>query len=211
MWAKKKGFTIVEVLIVIIVIAILAAITIVVYNNIQQNARNTKITTTIQSYRTGLLNYALEKGSYPSTGNACLGTDYPETGSYTVAAGRICFRSNSTGGVNNATFNTEISPYMSYKLPTPSNTILGSGASPWSLRGAAFLGSASVVINGTANPWILVYAIEGQNKCPVGPVLDLAGYPNITSTPPSTGYSVLISGGTVGVECWLALPDPTKM
>jgi len=39
---QQKGFTIVELLIVIVVIAILAAITIVAYNGIQQRARDTK-------------------------------------------------------------------------------------------------------------------------------------------------------------------------
>jgi len=38
---KSKGFTIVELLIVIVVIAILAAITIVAYNGIQQRAKTT--------------------------------------------------------------------------------------------------------------------------------------------------------------------------
>ncbi len=39
MWAKQKGFTIVELLIVIVVIGILAAISIVAYNGIQQRAQ----------------------------------------------------------------------------------------------------------------------------------------------------------------------------
>ncbi|MDN5275377.1 MAG: Fimbrial protein [Candidatus Saccharibacteria bacterium] len=41
MWAKQtsKGFTIVELLIVIVVIGILAAITIVAYNGIQNRAK----------------------------------------------------------------------------------------------------------------------------------------------------------------------------
>lgn len=40
---KRRGFTIVELLIVIVVIAILAAITVVAYNGIQQRARTTTL------------------------------------------------------------------------------------------------------------------------------------------------------------------------
>ncbi len=40
MWAKHKGFTIVELLIVIVIIGILAAITIVAFNGAQQRGRD---------------------------------------------------------------------------------------------------------------------------------------------------------------------------
>ena len=49
-----RGFTIVELLIVIVVIAILAAITIVAYNGIQQQARNAAMTATLQQTVTWL-------------------------------------------------------------------------------------------------------------------------------------------------------------
>ncbi len=46
----KRGFTIVELLIVIVVIAILAAITIVAYNGIQNRAKNTQVVSAVNSY-----------------------------------------------------------------------------------------------------------------------------------------------------------------
>ena len=42
MWAKRKGFTIVELMVVIVVIGILAGISTVAYNGAQQRARDTK-------------------------------------------------------------------------------------------------------------------------------------------------------------------------
>ena len=47
---KQRGFTIVELLIVIVVIGILAAITIVAYNGVQTRALNTKQKAAATSY-----------------------------------------------------------------------------------------------------------------------------------------------------------------
>jgi prepilin-type N-terminal cleavage/methylation domain-containing protein len=208
---KLHGFTIVELLIVIVVIGILAAIVIVAYNGIQLRARNASTASVIQAYRKALTQYASVNQSYPVNTFACLGEDYPDTGVYTTASNRNCFRSNSAALIN-ATFNNNLRQYMGNagKLPTPNNIIYGSGSSPWANRGAIMNTTSSIVIDGVANPWVIIYTAEGQTPCPVGPILDLTNYPNVTSTPPATGYSVLLSGGTVGVECWLPMPDPTK-
>ncbi len=49
-WANKsRGFTIVELLIVVVVIAILAAITIVSYNGISRQAKNSALQSDIAS------------------------------------------------------------------------------------------------------------------------------------------------------------------
>jgi prepilin-type N-terminal cleavage/methylation domain-containing protein len=48
-WARQKGFTIVEPLIVIVVIAILAVITIVAYTGIQARTRESSAKSTLSS------------------------------------------------------------------------------------------------------------------------------------------------------------------
>ncbi len=68
-WAQKqKGFTIVELLIVVVVIAILAAITIVAYNGIQNRAKDSAAqSTAAQSAKKLAAYYALHADTYPTT------------------------------------------------------------------------------------------------------------------------------------------------
>jgi prepilin-type N-terminal cleavage/methylation domain-containing protein len=65
---KQTGFTIVELLIVIVVIGILAAITIVAYNGIQDRARDVRTQSDIKNVYMIVEKYAVDNGSYPSTG-----------------------------------------------------------------------------------------------------------------------------------------------
>lgn len=66
-WAKQKGFTIVELLIVIVVIGILAAITIVAYNGMQQRSRDTTRAQDIASIKKALLLYQVDNGGVMTT------------------------------------------------------------------------------------------------------------------------------------------------
>jgi prepilin-type N-terminal cleavage/methylation domain-containing protein len=69
MWAKNKqrGFTIVELLIVIVVIAILAAITIVAYNGLQQRSRDSARAQDIAGIKKALLMYQADNGGVRTT------------------------------------------------------------------------------------------------------------------------------------------------
>lgn len=58
----KKGFTIVELLIVIVVIAILAAISIVAYNGIQQRARDSRRASDISNIEKAIRRWSIESG-----------------------------------------------------------------------------------------------------------------------------------------------------
>ncbi len=69
----QKGFTIVELLIVIVVIGILAALVITTYNGIQQKGRNTERNTDLKAVQGQLEAYYAQNGRYPS--NSDLGTN----------------------------------------------------------------------------------------------------------------------------------------
>lgn len=70
---KPRGFTIVELLIVIVIIAILAAITIVAYNGIQQRARDAQRIQDVKTIAKALEMYYLDNGEFPShsCGSSC--------------------------------------------------------------------------------------------------------------------------------------------
>ena len=63
---KQKGFTIVELLIVIVVIGILATLVIVTFSGIQQKGRNSQRQTDINALASHVEAYYADKGSYPT-------------------------------------------------------------------------------------------------------------------------------------------------
>lgn len=84
---KEKGFTIVELLIVIVVIAILAAIVLVAYNGIQNSARTTAAKAAAQTVLKKVEAYNAEEGSYPDAPADLTGADPGE--SYFLDAGEV--------------------------------------------------------------------------------------------------------------------------
>ncbi len=80
--ARRSGFTIVELLIVVVVIAILAAITIVGYQGIQQRAVSSSTASVIDSWERTLKAAGVENAAMPVLA-ACLG----KTGDYAARDG----------------------------------------------------------------------------------------------------------------------------
>ena len=66
---KQRGFTIVELLIVIVVIGILAALVITTYSGIQQKGRDTERQTDIKAIHGQLEAYYAQNGHYPTLAN----------------------------------------------------------------------------------------------------------------------------------------------
>lgn len=64
---RTRGFTIVELLIVVVVIAILAAITLVAYNGIRERATSTSMASDLSNNSRQLEIFQLENNRYPST------------------------------------------------------------------------------------------------------------------------------------------------
>lgn len=62
---KQKGFTIVELLIVIVVIGILAAITIVAYNGIQNRGKDAQTDSAVNQIKKALEIYMADESIYP--------------------------------------------------------------------------------------------------------------------------------------------------
>jgi len=98
---KQRGFTIIELLIVVVVIGILAAIVIVAYNGVTNRARSSKSAATGSSLVKKLEDYNAEIGNYPATyslltGAASTTSYYIPTGSFTLKTTAIASTDSET-------------------------------------------------------------------------------------------------------------------
>jgi prepilin-type N-terminal cleavage/methylation domain-containing protein len=166
MLRKARGFTIVELLVVIVVIAILAAITVVAYNGIQMRAKNVKTVSAATAWIKILKLYNADKGSWP-TAWSCLGnsTTYPGSGGY-------CW--GSTYAVSNTVL-SQIQPYTS-TYPEPDTTDIAAGTADSPRRGILYTTDNS-------SYWRIIITQIGSGSCPnvgltvsSGPISQSSGY-----------------------------------
>jgi prepilin-type N-terminal cleavage/methylation domain-containing protein len=154
----SRGFTIVELLIVIVVIAILAAITIVAYNGIQQRSHTTASKTAAENLAKKYESYNAINNAYPTTNTAAntttalngltdsslqgsgitIGTPSATTGDNVVQL-RTCAGAAQTAGTTVPT---------GYVLYIWDSTLTTAGLNPVQAGGTA---SISFNTNGTAN------------------------------------------------------------
>lgn len=70
---SQKGFTIVELLIVVVIIGILAALVIIGYNGIQSRARDADRSSDLRALKVAIEQYNVDYGYYPAAGTDNIG------------------------------------------------------------------------------------------------------------------------------------------
>lgn len=128
----QKGFTLVELLIVVIILAILAAIVVPQFASSTDDAKLASLDSTLSNVRSAIQLYYQQHGKYPgvvlATGASCPNSGTAGTGaantedaflsqmvSYTNSAGQACSTSDTT---------FKFGPYLS-KRPLPADPVTG--------------------------------------------------------------------------------------
>lgn len=155
---NERGFTIVELLIVIVVIGILAAITIVTFSGIQARAENNKTVTAVGAYAKALAVYAAfpENGRYPIASYPCLGVNTSPSArcANVTDSANPCFGAGTT--VTKADFEVEMKKAIGV-IPQPSAQSMNCSGKMYS---GAYYNSAA----GTNAE--ITYYLKGNVPCP---------------------------------------------
>lgn len=191
----RKGFTIVELLIVIVVIAILAAISVVAYNGIRDRAEAAAITSHVSQYAKIIEMYIVQNGRAPQANWRCLGdaTTLPAANGY---AENFCFKP-SNDGTNPSTF-AEADPVLMQELREV-NSRLPSAGFPEAgcvelnrlCRGVIYDGSTN---NFADNPAVIVY-FTALKSCPIG---DKVAWWTAVHADPGSGCAYRLSVNELG-------------
>lgn len=180
----RRGFTLVELLIVIVVIGILAAITLVAYNGVQQQASNAAMKSEVASIAKLLHLYYGEQGTvstlFPVNTVYCLTTD----NSCTDYAGTVVT-------YNNASVMTKLGAYGN--VPQ-SVAHLDSKVYGVYVQYVPITNSIPFVYNGQKIPLLVGFWLQGKNQDCTG----IGGLTSVTGNNPFSNGS--LSNGSTGAS-----------
>jgi len=194
-YGGSRGFTIVELLIVIVIIGILAVLVITAYNGIQVRAQNTQRIAAAKEWQKLLNAYVNQEGKYPlSTGNACLGEGYPTD--WDANPDQDCHRLLSTTRHVSSALNNELKKLVSSLPSFPKQPVVLSGGD----LGLGLSYQTGNTVDGEANRIIVHFWLEGLNQSCGFPILTTSG--NSTTAAYTNGN---YSGATL---CTFAVNTP---
>lgn len=163
---SSKGFTIVELLIVIVIIGVLAALVVVTYNGIQARASNTQTLSAVNAQMKALRQYATDTGVWPPvavSGYPCVGDVYPAQSGFSSGQ---CGQTPGTcisGGVScttstNSSYTSDLKPYFNNSsIPSPS-------LQPVNYNGTNYRG-AWAHANTATSTLVIRYWLAGNVSC----------------------------------------------
>lgn len=194
---SNRGFTIVELLIVIVIIGILASLVIIAYNGIQDRANNTQTESAVNAWRKALIQYATDNGSYPIASNAC----FNETNLTN------CWPTATASAV----LNNAIRPYLGNKNPLPASSPqqISNSWGPYRVGGGLYYNPAAT-LDGVAYPYYVAYNLKGLVKCNMSGLLSMTAWPVFQSTTPASGRTTQDGSGNI-TFCIAALPNPSSL
>lgn len=161
-WKKQKnrGFTIVELLIVIVVIGILAAITVVAYNGISNRSYAAKVSAAVDAYEKILKMYKVDHGDYPTFSDT--------SGTFACLTPNGSMPAQAPFALNecDSQYNDRISPELNAKL-APYASALPNGLFPVVEYENGYF-SRGMTYGNYFGTWTMYYMLNGDYECPRG-------------------------------------------
>lgn len=191
-----RGFTIVELLVVIVVIAIIATISIASYDGITQRAHNTKTLGAVAQYSKIIELYQAQNGGkYPQLSSGtitCLGKGYKNGTCTTV-----------TNYTSDAGFHTALET-VSKNLPMPSTEPIRASWNSDVATGIQYrdtltwINDRPILDGANHDKWLVYYLVGADATCANGHVGVASAWPQVTRKNPGK-HTVQLANG---VECW---------
>lgn len=136
---RRRGFTLMELLIVIIVIAVLAAIALPKFINSGLRSKEASLKSDLKIYRNGIQLFLNDTGSYPATLSALSATSAPASGLDASGAVKSIVAADWKGPYIDAIMNDPVSSNaFNYSTTSPSVGKVTSSASGNATDGTAY-------------------------------------------------------------------------